>query len=235
MAMKHVRTPESFVGDLAQVVYTAENIERARQYVRTRGLNPDLFNFPWAQTDDNAWPYEPFRDLYPPVIFTNCLYIPVTEISSGAGQPVIAGWDIRYQADEGHRLRWSKRKRTQDTALVYNSAAVLKGDAIIVTEGAMDAESFRTCGWEAMAALTALKTPRFVHFLYACASRVYLAFDNDDDGKKATKWILEYAAQFPTTTPVITPLIYPMKDPSKFLESVGPDAFRQNFAYQLAA
>lgn len=234
MSQKHLKLPESFIDELASIVYSQENIERANAYARTRGIDPSVFTFPWAATGPDMWPFERFRPIgIAPVVYTEVLLIPVVEIDCDPAKPRLAGFDIRYLGQQAYRHRWTKRKRTEQTNLVYNAHAALKGDALIVTEGAIDAEAFRTCGWEACAALTALKTPRFVHFLYALGTRIYLAFDNDDDGKKATKYIIDYQAKFTGAPPVIQPLIYPMKDPGKAIETLGRDAFKQHIAFQL--
>jgi hypothetical protein len=74
----------------------------------------------------------------------DCLYIPITDIASNPAQPTLAGFDICYLGNFEHRLLWSKRKRTETTQLIYNVHAALKGEAMIVTEGAIDAESRRS-------------------------------------------------------------------------------------------
>lgn len=236
MAKQQIKTPPEFVDAIANLTYTAENIERARQYCKRRGINPDLFTFPWTASGSDPNVFNALRDFdvrINPHHFTDTLFIPIPAVESLPTKPSLAGFDCRYMGDLAFRNRWIKRKRTPETLLVYNVHAALKGDAHIITEGAMDAEAFRTVGFEAIGALTALKSPRFVHFLYALGSKIFLAFDNDPDGQKAATWIMDYAAKYQGCLPIIKPLQYHFKDPNQAIEKMGASAFHAQIAYQL--
>jgi hypothetical protein len=222
-----------FIDRLASALYFQENIDRATQYLKTRGADNARFKFPWVATGPEMGFFTQFKDNYPPQIFVNSLYIPIVDVRSDPDKPQLAGFDVRYIGDEDKRLRWHKFKRTPTTPLIYNSHIVETHDTIIVAEGALDAEAFQRVGYPAIGALTSHHSPRFVYFLIALGKKVLLAYDNDDNGKKATEKILLHQAKYPPLATHVTPLLYPAKDPAKALELLGPPAFKLHIEQQI--
>lgn len=226
----------TFISDLAAVIYTPQNIERANAYLpQVRKINPAQLRFPWVYTGPETQPFNYFRNAYPPVIFTDSLYIPVPDIGDPTGR-TLAGFDVRYLGPAQNRLRYHKFRTTPDAPLFYNIHGVLNADDIVVTEGAIDAEAIRACqlpGVEAFGALTALANAKFAYFLLALGKRIWMAYDNDEDGRSATQSIMEVVSCDPRFVGRVTPLVYPGKDPGKALEAFGLDMLKQRLSAQI--
>lgn len=223
------------IDTLTTILYSdAENINRANAYIQSRGLDPSILNFPWMASGSVTTPFESLKELGEfPIVFTECLYVPIVDISSLPEAPVLEGFDVRYVGEAPNRLRWSKRKRAKHSELIYNLHAILKGGPVILTESAMDSESFRLLGYESISTLNAVASPKLCHFLYACGVDVFLAYDNDDAGKNATAKILKTVEVYPKAAQRFRVLNYPYKDANKALEKLGPARFRDKVKYQL--
>ena len=216
------RTPPEFVDHLAVTIYTPENLERGRLYLKSRGLAPEKLPYPWVHTGPELIPYEPYRGFYPPQIFADSLYVPILDMRDPTGA-TLAGFDVRYTGPDQHRLRYHKFKRDAQTQLFYNFHGSLRKPYVIVAEGAIDAQSFIQLGYHAIAPLTALADPRFALLLYALAERIFIAYDNDADGMKATAKLLKTVAGIPVIANAFTALTYKGKDPNEGLKQFGPD------------
>ena len=223
----------TFIDDLSRALYHQKNIDRANEYLSSRKLNPLNLKFPWTATGSDPAEFNYFRGILPPVIFCDCLYIPIVEIDSDPENPVLGGFDVRFLGDQAHRLRWAKRRRDVSTEFLYNAHTILTVDQIIVAEGAMDVESFRLCGYEAISPLGSLFSPRFVHFLYATECEIYLAYDNDSAGHSAQSKILEYVSRYVPAQVKFHTLIYPYKDPNECLQKLGTDGLKAKIDCQL--
>lgn len=180
----------TFIDDLASVLFTPDNITRANDYLATvRKIDPAQLRFPWVYSGSDPNVFNHFRGAYPPIIFTDSLYIPIPDIGDPTGR-TLAGFDVRYLGPAQNRLRYHKFRRDPDSPLFYNFHAALQTNKIIVAEGAIDVEAIRACGHEAVGALTALGTPKFLYFLLGLADHVYFMFDNDQDGRGATEKLM---------------------------------------------
>jgi hypothetical protein len=223
------------IDTLTTILYSdGENINRGNAYVRSRGLDPARLKFPWLASTSVTTPFEPLKAMDEfPIVFTECAYVPIVEIDSPLDAPVLAGFDVRYIGDAPNRLRWSKRKRQKNSELVYNIHSVLKVDSVILTESAMDSESFRLLGYESISTLNAVASPKLCHFLYACGVDVFLAYDNDDTGKNATAKILRIVEAYPKAAKRFRILNYPYKDANLALQKLGPAKFNDKVKYQL--
>jgi hypothetical protein len=225
------------IDNLATILYSdAENINRANAYVKSRGLDPARLKFPWMASGSVTTPFESLKELGEfPIVFTECAYVPIVEIDSPLDAPVLAGFDVRYIGDAPNRLRWSKRKRAKHSELIYNIHAILKGEPVILTESAMDSESARLLGWEAISTLNAVASPKLCHFLYACGVDVFLAYDNDDAGKNATAKILKILEVYPKAAKRFRVLSYPYKDLNAALQKMGASSLKNRLQSQLCA
>lgn len=183
----------AFIQELANVVYTSENMERANQYLATRGLDGTKFRFPWVATGTDQRPFERFRKWYSPPLFVESLYIPVPSIQN---PKVLEGLDIRYLGENPARTRFIKFKRdSQGSIMIYNFHSILEHPdwPVVVTEGAMDCESVNKVGLSinVVSPLTAQFGLRWCATLHAMSDKVYILYDNDEDGMKSTKKISE--------------------------------------------
>jgi hypothetical protein len=206
-----VENRQEFIQDLSNSVYDAASVRRASDYCLTRKLNMSEFSFPWALTSEFSVLFNKFRNYYPPDVFTRCLYIPVTEIIDGR---TLVGFDARYVGDEEHRLKYRKFKAGPHIAMVYsthNFSDIDPTKPVLVTEGAIDAESLRFFGCPVI----------FVMFLASLSSKVYLMYDNDDNGRAAVQKILKIASMDEELTHQIQPIIYSGEDPNKVLCQSG--------------
>lgn len=220
---------------LADVLYSDElNAQRGREYILSRNLDPDKIQFPWLVSSTDTTLFRDISPDLPPITFTECLYVPIVEMDSLPGAPALAGFDIRYIGESmPKRIRWVKQKRDKDSELVYNAQAVLDSEYIIVTEGAIDAETFQLLGYRAMSPLGSKSNPRLVHYLYATGCDIFLAYDNDEKGMRATTKILEIVQKYPNAVPKFRILKYPSKDPNEALKILGKAKLRGQIHSQL--
>lgn len=216
------RVPSQFIDHLASVIYTQENVERGSSYLRGRGINPDLLPYPWTATGSDLTPFSQYRSWYPLHIFSDSLYIPITDMRDPTSR-TLAGFDVRYIGEDASRIRYHKFKRDSTTHLFYNLPAALTSSYIIVTEGAIDAQTFIQLGYTAISPLTALATLRFAQLLYALVPKIYLSYDNNPDGVKAMSKILKLVSPYPVVANSFQVLTYKGKDPNEGLMLFGPD------------
>lgn len=109
-------------------------------------------------------------------------------------------------------------------------------NGLIFCEGYMDVIAMHQAGFKnAVASLGTALTPEQVKYAqglmkYAKVENptIYLAYDSDDAGKKATINALDIARRFQVNTKVID--LSPCKDPDEFIKANGVDAFKERIA-----
>ena len=173
-------------------------------------------------------PFLKMRDKYPPQIFLDCLFIPITEVTDPT---ILAGFDVRYVGTEQGKIRYKKFKADPEQPLIYMTHSLEEINSekpVIITEGAIDAESLRFLGHPVLSPLTAQHNIRWALFLWAVSSRIYIAYDNDEDGKKSTRKLLEHVSIDPKVQQGFKALSYMGVDPNgvlcghgqKYLETI---------------
>lgn len=222
----------NFISDLMCVLNTPIGRELGERYLKSRGLNPSLIRGKWLVSGSDVSPFMRFKDKYPPQIFTDSVYIPIYDIGDASGETLL-GFDVRYIGSVSGRLRYHKFRSDNRSPLIYGLHDALDSRHIFVTEGAADAEAIRVCGFAAISPLTALKTPRFLQFLYALGSKVYLAYDNDKDGKSATEKLIMGVIGDVSARERIKAVSYSGKDPNWALQNLGVTHLRNELWGQL--
>lgn len=208
---------------LSSLVYTEENKERASRYLAGRGLNFNSLRFPWIMTGNDVSPFYSLKDYYPPEIFVDCLYVPITDIQHSNS---LVGFDVRYCGNLEHRIRYTKKKRTGDTILMYYSKPLDQigtDEPVIITEGAIDGETVHQCtGYTVISPLSKIHHFRFCVFLRAITSKIFIMYDNDTDGAKSVKHIAENTAiSQMNVASSFKSIIYSGPDPNKSLMTNG--------------
>lgn len=227
-----VEDNRNFIDSLSVVLNTPICREWGDRYLLGRGLNPRIVANKWLVTGSDVKPFECFREKYPPHIFTDSVYIPVMDIGDASGNTLL-GYDVRYIGGDSRRLRYHKFRADNRSQLLYGLHDALDSRHIFVTEGAADAEAIRVCGFAAISPLTALKTPRFLQFLYALGSKVYIAYDNDTDGKRATEKLMLGVIGDIGARDRIRSVSYTGKDPNWAIQKLGVAQLRQELSRQL--
>ena len=211
----------NFIHELSQILCTPENMARAQEYIKSRGINLDKIKYPCALTDGDESLYRRFANQYPTNIFINSLYIPILDIEN---PNMLAGFDVRYIGTETFRTRFHKFKINQDTMMMYFSKKISDiGDRepIIVTEGVIDAWSIEQLGYTVISPLTALNTLKFGLFLHAISERVYLMYDTDSTGRRALSKFMKNTSMDMDLRESFKPIIYSGKDPNVCLMNMG--------------
>lgn len=203
---------------LANMCYTPENIERANQYLRTRGIDPAHLQYPYTFTGP-----VPDRNLAPyirPERVTNTLLIPVVSIANP--QKLIA-FDVRYLGQDPMIPRYSKIKGSPPEPMIYGihrALAAPKGTPIILGEGAIDCEAaYQMTGLPAVGYLTALAAPSVVATLAAITDLMLIALDNDADGIEASNKLFDIAQRSREAARLFVMVNYHGKDPGKAAET----------------
>lgn len=224
---------------LASVVYTPENIQRAEEYLyNVRGIDPSRMEFPCALTGPETYIYEPIRSIYPPYMFTDSLFIPIRDVTK-SGETALAGFDIRYLGEATYRTRYQKIKRDEQTEMIYGALRAVKSPRntpLIVTEGVIDGESFPKLDgleYNVVSPLTSMSAHWFALFLYSLSDNIWIAYDNDTDGIKAAKKLLDNLSFSDEVRSCFKVLTYRGKDPNQGLLTFGASNLRMLLESQL--
>lgn len=189
--------------ELSHALYTAETIDAASQYLKTRGVDSTQMRFPPALSGTDQAPFRYLSKYLPPHLFTETIYFPITCIEDNRK---LIGFDARYLGSDPTRLRYRKFKTDETQLLLYYSEPIQDIDPdrpLIVTEGVVDAETIRPLGFPTVSALTAMHSFKFLCFLAAISNNIYFGYDSDKAGISAIKSIEtslqinpEFAAKF---------------------------------------
>lgn len=223
----------NFIYELTQVICTPENINRANEYLLSRGLNPSLLKYSCVATGEDVEPFRIFSNLYPVNIFPNSLYIPIVDVEN---PQILVGYDVKYLGSDTFRTRFHKFKIQPDTFLLYYSKKIEEiGDdePIVVTESFIDAVTLEQLGYTVLSPLTALNHLKFCLFLYSVSNRVYIMYDNDTPGRKAIQKIMQSVSIDPDIQKSFNPVIYSGKDPNEVLQTQGSDYLKSMLSLQI--
>lgn len=217
-----------FIDYLSSVVYSPENLERAYGYLKKRSVDMSKFRYPWTVTGQSVVPFkifdtDTFEKKYPPYIFTESLYIPITDITNPTR---LVGFDVRYVGVDDRRLRFHKFKRSESDVMFYYTKPIYEigsSESLIITEGAIDAESIAQFGWNVLSPLTANHNLRFLLFLYTITDHIYFMYDNDSTGKRALEQIMGAVDISDQIRNSFHTIPYTGKDPNQTLCSLGRD------------
>ena len=107
-----------------------------------------------------------------------------------------------------------------------NYAKTSKRDGLILCEGYMDVISLHQAGIDnAVAALGTALTPDQARLIQSVTDNVYLCYDSDEAGQKATRRGLDVLKSFDVKTKVI--VVTGGKDPDEFIKAYGKESFEK--------
>lgn len=227
-------TKENFLPYLNSIIFTAEGMERANTYYRSRGIDPTKALSPATVSPRGADNFRGLEHLFNPVIFEESLFIAIENWAT-ADRPKteteIAGLDVRYLGDYEARTRYQKFKANPDMFLFYGIREAMENPhlPLVVSEGVLDVESARMCDLpiNVIGGLTASHDPRWVSMMLSLSDNIYLAYDNDDAGKKASKKILEAIEHSPEHYSKFNLVYFPDKDLNACLMNRGVQSLRE--------
>jgi hypothetical protein len=223
-----------FIDQIANIIYSKENIDRANEYILSRGINPNQLAFPYTCTSSLEAHFWRFREKYPPYLFIDSLYIPIVDIRDGK---TLVGFDIRYNGTSDKRTRWHKFKRRDEDIFIYNFQEFKKNLdwPVLIVESALDVETIRSLGLNitCISFLTAISHIRSVLFLYAMGSKIFYMYDNDSSGSSAISRILKTISFNTEVMNNFTFISYRGKDPNGALEMMGSSYLSQTIQAQI--
>lgn len=211
------------IQELCNLIYTVENIERAKEYLRGRKINPDLLRYPPIITGKDSTPYSYFQKKYHPEFFTDCLYFPIVDITDSKR---LIGFDVRYVGADPKRPRYYKLKDDPNSFLLHFTEDLDKIEVnkpLIVVEGIIDGETLRDLGFPVLSPLTAMHSLKFCCFLKAISNNIYICYDNDEAGKKSVANILQEISIDPDFRKCFKFLNYSGKDVNQAAKDYGKD------------
>lgn len=233
-------TKENFLPVLSSIIFTPDGMERARQYYRTRGIDPDKALTPATITTRGPAPYECLSHLFNPVIFEESLFMAVENwvtTDKPKEQTELAGLDVRYLGEYAARTRYQKFKANADMHLFYGFREAMQNPhlPLVVTEGVFDVESARACNLpvNVIGSLTAAHHDRWVALLLSLSDKIILAYDNDDAGKKASKKILQSLEHSSEDYAKFSLAYFPDKDMNACLMNRGVDVLREHLGNEI--
>lgn len=178
------------IQDLANILYTQENLLAAQEYLHKRGVDVKKMRFPPVLSGKDPTKFVYLSKHLPSHLFTETIFFPITDIEDPTH---LVGFDARYLGNDKSRLRYRKFKEEGNEFLLYYTHPIDTIDSsvpLIVTEGIIDAETIRPLGFPVITPLTAMHSFKFCCFLKAISNNIYIAYDNDSAGQIATKNII---------------------------------------------
>lgn len=225
----------NFIQELSRIIFNQENVDRAKDYIRSRSIDPNKLRNKCVVTGSNEGLFSRFSNLYPANIFIDSLYVPIVDIINPNN---LIGFDVKYLGISSYRTRFHKFKITPDSFMIYfskNINEIEDEEPILVTEGVMDAFTIKQLGYTAISPLTALNSLKFCLFLYSISNRIYLMYDNDQTGRKATEKIMRNVSFDLDIQKSFKPIIYSGKDPNQVLMGQGPLYLKQMLSSQIGS
>ena len=208
---------EKFIDLLSNVIYTQENIDRAKRYLSVRKIDFKSLKHPWVLTGSDISVFK-VLGRYPvgryPEVFINSLFVPIVDIED---DKELIGYDVRYCGDESNRLRFVKFKKNYESLFLYythNFSEIDKDCPVIITESAIDAESVRGFGLPVVSPLNAMNHVRFCAVLRAISSKIYVMYDNDETGLQSAKKIIKNFSVDKELSTGVKLISYTGKDPN---------------------
>lgn len=202
----------NFIYELSQIICTQENTNRAREYLISRKIDPDQMKSSCVATGSNEALFARFSNLYPTNIFIDSLYIPIVDV---VNPQYLVGFDVKYLGTNTFRTRFHKFKILPDTFMLYfskNLNEIEDDEPLIVTEAFIDALTLEQMGYTVVSPLTALNSLKFCLFLYSISNRIFIMYDNDSTGRKATQKLMQYVSMDMDLQKSFNPVIYTGKD-----------------------
>ena len=155
--------------------------------------------------------------------FRNRLMFPIIDVRGnviGFGGRVLDDSKPKY-LNSPETVVFNKRKNL----FAMNVAKKTKEDAIILTEGYMDAIALHQYGFDcAVASLGTALTEEHAAMLAKYTQKVILTYDGDEAGQNATRRAIPLLEKAGLSVKVLR--MQGAKDPDEFLKTYGPDAFR---------
>lgn len=156
--------------------------------------------------------------------FWNRVMVPILDIN---GKVIGFGGRILGSADGVPKYINTKETAVFDKSrnlFAMNIARRSKRRGIIICEGYMDVISMHQAGFDnAVASLGTAFTVGQANLIKRYSDEVYLAYDSDDAGTKATLKVIGMLRDVGLTTRIID--MKPYKDPDEFIKNLGAEAY----------
>lgn len=158
--------------------------------------------------------------------FWNRVMVPILDIN---GKVIGFGGRVLGSADGIPKYINTKETAVFDKSrnlFAMNIARRSKRRGIIICEGYMDVISMHQAGFDnAVASLGTAFTVGQANLIKRYSDEVYLAYDSDDAGTKATLKVIAMLRDVGLTTRIID--MKPYKDPDEFIKNLGAEAYEE--------
>lgn len=187
------------------------------QYLHHKGYSDQMIkDSQLADFDEARGPHDKFwnRVMYP-ILDANSHVI-------GFGGRIMGSGDRKYLNSNDSPV-FKKRNNLYGLYIAKKNA---KKKGIILCEGYMDVISMHQAGFDtAVASLGTAFTPEQAQLLKRYTDKVYLAYDSDGAGVKATLKAINILRRYGYAARVIR--MTPHKDPDEFIQNLGAEAFAE--------
>ncbi len=157
--------------------------------------------------------------------FWNRVMVPILDIN---GKVIGFGGRILGSAEGVPKYINTKETAVFDKSrnlFAMNIARRSKRRGIIICEGYMDVISMHQAGFDnAVASLGTAFTVGQANLIKRYSDEVYLAYDSDEAGTKATLKVIAMLREVGLTTRIID--MKPYKDPDEFIKNLGPEEYQ---------
>ena len=186
------------------------------RYLKSRGYEDELLrDTGLIEIDEKRGPHD---------VFWNRAMVPIADISDriiAFGGRVLGDGLPKYVNTKETDIFNKSRN-----LFALNIAKKSKRRGIILCEGYMDAIAQHQAGIDnAVASLGTALTEPHAGMIKRYTSEVFLAYDNDDAGKKAALRAIEILRKYDITQKVVS--LEPYKDPDEFIKNMGVEAYEE--------
>lgn len=144
---------------------------------------------------------------------------------------------VQTRRVDEHEYRWHQAPKAQHLPIIYGSPGdyqiLYDTGRMVMTEGAFDRAAIKRClpDYAVFARLSKGIAKQLLNMTNRYGKLVWLAFDQDEPGRKAT----ETATERLKGKMDVYPLKLPAKDPSKLIESIGEKRMKEIVERQVRA
>ena len=177
---------------------TIENINNAKEYIKSRKLDSSNFKYtPYLSSDLSTF-VKINSEIYKEDWLSDSLFFPIVDIDKN-----LIGFDVRYLGQNEERIRYYKLKESSASLFNYNSSSILeKAEYLFVCEGVIDLESLSYCikdsyfsEYSLISPLTCLTNFKYLELLLMCKKQIVICYDNDSAGIKAKEKIKTFCKE----------------------------------------
>lgn len=216
---------------LLDISYRPENISRATGYLKSRGLfhSPKI---PYTTTPASEAELLEFKDILNLSELHNRLVIPIPSLANPGKLVCI---NCRDLLPNSTREKYYVLKCVQERPIYTTKPPESIGpeEPLIITEGAIDAETVASLGFSAASPLHANRSPDVLVLLTSISRNLFFAYNDDKAGLEALEGMVNLSKEIHPSVVSVKKLSCPFKDLNEAFKRLGPTTLKQIISDQI--